>query len=61
MGEDASQLRKGHAPQVLAALRNALLNLWRTQGRRNIADALRDHAASVPRALQLIGAIPTRL
>jgi predicted transposase YbfD/YdcC len=61
MGEDASQLRKGNAPQVLAALRNALLNLWRMQGRQNIADALRDHAASVPRALQLIGAIPTRL
>lgn len=61
MGEDASQLRKGNAPQVLAALRNALLSLWRNQGRQNIADALRDHAASVPRALQLIGAIPTRL
>ncbi len=61
MGEDASQLRKGPAPQVLAALRNALLNLWRTQGRQNIADALREHAASVPHALQLIGAIPIRL
>ena len=61
MGEDASQLRQGHAPQVLAAVRNALLNLWRTQGRQNIADALREHAASVPRALQLIGAIPNRL
>jgi predicted transposase YbfD/YdcC len=45
MGEDASQLRKGNAPQVLAALRNALLSLWRAQGRHNIADALRDHAA----------------
>jgi predicted transposase YbfD/YdcC len=59
MGEDASQLWKGNAPQVLAALRNALLTLWRTQGRPNIADALRDYAASVPHALQLIGAIPT--
>jgi predicted transposase YbfD/YdcC len=61
MGEDAGQLRKGNAPQVLAALRNALLNLWRRQGCHNIADALREHAASVSRALQLIGAIPTRL
>lgn len=61
MGEDASQLWKGNAPQVLAAWRNALLNLWRTQGRSNIADALREHAASVPRALQLIGALPPRL
>lgn len=61
MGEDASQLWKGNAPQVLAAWRNALLNLWRAQGRHNIADALREHAASVPRALQLIGALPPRL
>jgi predicted transposase YbfD/YdcC len=61
MGEDACQLRKGHAPQVLAALRNALLSLWRTQGWQNIADALRDHAASVPRALQLIGVGTTLL
>ncbi len=61
MGEDGSQLCKGNAPQVLAALRNGLLNLWRTQGRHNIADALREHAASVSQALQLIGAIPIRL
>lgn len=61
MGEDAGQVRKGNAPQALAALRNAVLSLWRVQGRQNIADALRDHAASVPRALQLIGAIPPGL
>ncbi len=61
MGEDASQLRKGNAPQALAIFRNALLNLWRIQGRENIADALREHGASILHALQLIGAIPALL
>jgi len=59
IGEDRHQMHTGEARQVLAALRNALIDLWRSQGWSNIADALRDTAASVRRALTLIGALPT--
>ncbi len=40
-GEDASTVRSGAAPQVLAALRNAVLALLRHAGCPNIAAALR--------------------
>jgi len=55
MGEDAGQLHTGHAPQVLAALRNGLLNLLRSTGATQMADALRHHGASVQTALALLG------
>lgn len=57
-GEDACQIHIGTAPQALAILRNALLALLRHQGWTNLAQALRFQAASVTRALQLIGALP---
>lgn len=59
-GEDRNQLHTGHAPQVLAALRDALIDLWRSQGWINIADAVRTAAASVHPTLAFIGAIPHR-
>jgi predicted transposase YbfD/YdcC len=59
--EDAGQAHRGHTPQALAALRNALLGLLRTVGWTSIADALRHYAASPQRALALIGAIPAGL
>jgi len=59
LGEDRHQMHSGQAPQVLAALRNALIDLWRSEGWSNIADAVRDTAASVRHALTLIGALPT--
>jgi hypothetical protein len=40
----------------LAALRNAILNLFRQQGWVNIADAFRHYDASVHDCLDLIGA-----
>ncbi len=55
MGEDRGQMRRGQAPQVLAALRNGILSLLRSQGVSRIADALRHHGASVEDALALIG------
>lgn len=58
LGEDRHQMHTGQAPEVLAALRNALIDLWRSEGWSNIADAVRDTAASVRRALTLIGALP---
>jgi predicted transposase YbfD/YdcC len=60
LGEDRNHMRMGRAPQALAALRNGLLVLWRRAGWSNIADAVRAHAASVPRALAFIG-VPVTL
>ena len=57
-GEDAGQVRAGHAPQALATLRNGVLNLLRAQGWRSIPDALRHYGAYAPRALRLLGALP---
>jgi predicted transposase YbfD/YdcC len=51
LGEDACQVRSGHAPQVLAALRNVVLGLLRAHGVSNLAAALRTHAWSDPTAL----------
>ena len=59
MGEDAHQMYTGHAPQVLAAIRNALLNLLRAAGWTNMAAALRHYSASVNNALHFLGVAPT--
>lgn len=40
-GEDASRIRTGSGPQVMAALRNTALNLARLDGHANIAQAQR--------------------
>lgn len=44
-GEDASAIRSGSAPQVMAALRNLALSLFRLAGEINIAAACRRYAA----------------
>jgi predicted transposase YbfD/YdcC len=61
LGEDAGQMYRGNAPQVLAALRNTIIDLFRWQGWTNMADALRHYGAAVERALTLIGFTPARL
>ena len=59
LGEDACQVRSGHAPQVLAALRNAVLGLLHGHGVPNCAAALRAHAWSPPTVLlSLLGLVP---
>lgn len=55
MGEDASRVRTGSGPQVLAACRNAAIGWLRLQGVDNIAEALRGNAAQVPRLLRMLG------
>jgi hypothetical protein len=50
-GEDSSQLRRGKAPQVLAALNNAVLNLLRSNGATNIAKARREWNFAFTRTL----------
>jgi predicted transposase YbfD/YdcC len=53
--EDASQVRAGAAPQVMASLRNLAIGLLRRHGDRNIAAALRYHARDATRVLPLLG------
>lgn len=60
-GEDASQVRVGHAPQALAALRNGLLSLLRSCGWTHIADATRHYGAYAHRAIQLLSMALVRL
>lgn len=58
LGEDASTVRSGAAPQALAALRNALLALLallRAAGWRNIAAAIRHYTWRSPAAFHLLG------
>lgn len=58
-GEDACQQRQGRSTQVLAALRNALLNLLRSRGHTSITRALRHFAARPLDALAITGALRT--
>jgi len=55
LGEDASQVRSGTAPQALAALRNAVLSVLRHHHYDNIAAALRHFAWTPGAALRLLG------
>lgn len=55
MGEDASRIRTGSAPQILAAIRNLAIGWLRHQGATNIAAALRRNAARVPELIRAIG------
>lgn len=53
--EDRSQVRCGHIPQVMAALRNTAIGLLRWAGETTIAAACRRFAAQPVLALALIG------
>jgi hypothetical protein len=55
MGEDASRIRKGSGPQVMAALRNATIGLLRVTGATNIAAALRRNGSRVGELLAKLG------
>jgi DDE_Tnp_1-associated/Transposase DDE domain len=54
---DRSQVRCGHIPHVMAALRNTALGLLRWAGHTNIATACRQVAAQPAQALALIGIV----
>ncbi len=58
-GEDRCQVRKGAAPQALAALRNAIVALVRLEGWSSIPAALSYFNANPHKILQAIGAIAT--
>ena len=55
-GEDASRIRAGTGPHVLATLRNTALNLYRLDGHTNIARAQRRTAWRAGAALETINA-----
>lgn len=54
-GEDATRAWRGNTAHALASLHNAAVNLMRAAGWRQMADAIRYHAARPHRALRLIG------
>jgi predicted transposase YbfD/YdcC len=57
-GEDASQIRSGAAPQVLAALRNTVIGVLRLARADNLAAALRQLGWTPGAALVLLGIRP---
>jgi len=59
-GEDASQVRTGAAPEVMAALRNLVIRLLRRAGVQNIAAALRGNEWQGGHILKLLHLSPQR-
>ena len=57
LGEDASRIRTGSAPQALAGLRNAAISLLRLLGETNIAAALRENLYHVRGLLTKLGVL----
>ena len=56
--EDASRVRTGNAPRVMASFRNLAISLLRLDDVTNNAAALRDNARKDRRALKLLGLSP---
>jgi hypothetical protein len=56
-GEDASRIRRGSGPQIMAALRNAAIGLLRTMGTTNIAEQLRRNASQVRELFTRLGIV----
>jgi predicted transposase YbfD/YdcC len=54
-GEDASQVRTGSAPRIMASLRNQALNLTRIAGFTSTPDANDHYKARPDQALELLG------
>jgi predicted transposase YbfD/YdcC len=55
LGEDASRIRKGSGPEVMAALRNVAIGFLRSTGVTNIAEGLRRNAARVDELFTKLG------
>ena len=54
-GEDRSRVRSGSAPQVLAAVRNSVINWLRSDKVDNLAAALRENAWNPQRLFAKLG------
>jgi hypothetical protein len=57
-GEDASQIRTGNGPQVMATLRNLAIGILKPAGHASIAAACRYHARDATRVLATLGLSP---
>jgi predicted transposase YbfD/YdcC len=57
-GEDASQVRTGNGPQVMATLRNLAIAIFRLAGHPAIAAACRHHSRDATRTLATLGLSP---
>ncbi|HEX5401287.1 MAG TPA: ISAs1 family transposase [Pseudonocardiaceae bacterium] len=57
-GEDASHVRTGNGPRVMASFRNLAVSVLRLAGNTNIAAALRATAREATRPLTLLGIYP---
>ena len=57
-GEDASQVRAGNGPQVMASLRNLAIAILRLAGHSGIAAACRHHGRDATRTLATLGLSP---
>jgi predicted transposase YbfD/YdcC len=55
LGEDASRIRKGSGPELMAALRNAAIGFLRSTGVTNIAEALRRNPTQVDELFAKLG------
>lgn len=58
--EDASQIRTGNAPRVMATFRNAVISILRITGTTNIAAALRHNARKDRRVLKHLGLLDSK-
>ena len=58
LGEDASQVRRGSAPQVMAVFRNILLGILRLMGATNIAGTVREIGWKPGEALRILRLVP---
>jgi hypothetical protein len=59
LGEDASRIRKGSGPEVMAVLRNLAIGFLRSTGFGNIAEAMRRNAARVGELFTKLGILIT--
>jgi len=55
LGEDASRIRRGVAPQVMAALRNSVIHVLSDVVAPSLASATRSMGNCLSRALELLG------
>jgi predicted transposase YbfD/YdcC len=55
LGEDGSRVRKGSAPQVMAALRNSIIHMLADTVAESLAAALRTMNNCLGKALSLLG------
>jgi predicted transposase YbfD/YdcC len=55
MGEDASRVRKGAAPQVMAALRNSVIHVLSDVVAPSLASAMRTMGNRLSQALNILG------